>query len=189
MKFYDFSPTVVKTAWYGFKGFMKPVIITAKSIKELKNKTAEVKGFIVLKHPDEKVFRHAIEKSLVDAVLPNRLSGHDYFHHRWTLIDNVAAKIMSHNKVCLLFTFNELRSTNGQKRALVWGRMKQEIMICVKKKVPIIISSGAEKEADLACAQSLLAMGELLGLKPDESKKALNYAQEKIISRDKVSLN
>lgn len=182
MKYYD-TALVSVPGWYGYAGNLEPVVITAKNYSELRKKSKK-EGFIVLKYPSKKVFRKAVEKSLVDAVLPDRSKSHDYFHHKKTLLNNVTAKLMNKNKVSLLFTFRELRNNNGEERALIWGRMKQEAWICLKKKVPIIISSGAEKEEELVSATSLLAMGELLGLKPKEAKLALNQVQRKIMERN-----
>ncbi|MBD3312523.1 hypothetical protein GF352_03665 [archaeon] len=181
MKYYD-TALVSVPKWYGYTGNLEPVVITANNYSALRKKSKN-KGFIVLKHPSKKVFRKAVEKSLVDAVLPDRLRGHDYFHHKKTLLNNVTAKLMSKNKVSLLFTFRELRNHNSEERALIWGRMRQEAWICLKKKVPIIISSWAEKKEELVGATSLLAMGELLGLKPEEAKQSLNHVQRKILER------
>lgn len=181
MAYYDVA--LIKTPeWYGYTDTLEPVIIKASNYQELRKKS-KVKGLTVLKTPGKKLFRRAVEKSLVDAVLPNRMISHDYFHHRRTLLSNVTAKLMNKNKVSLLFTFKELRNSKGERRALIWGRMKQEIRICVKKAVPIIIASGAEKEDELVGVSSLIAMGELLGLRPEQAKKALSHVQEKIIKR------
>jgi len=164
MKYYDIAVCTVPE-WYGLKG-LRPE-----------------HDLVVLKHPDRDAFRRAVEKSLVDAVLPDRLRGHDYFHHKRTLLNNVTAKLMNKNKVSLLFTFKELRDAKGVKRALVWGRMKYEMKLCIKKSVPVIIASGAGSKDDLVEKHTLLAFGELLGLRPEQAKKALNYAQERILER------
>lgn len=179
MKYYDIS--LVENKWYGFDEVIKPVIIEAKTINELINKTRNTKGLIVLKHPNEDVFRHALDKALVDAILPLRKGSHDYFHHRRTLLDLVTAKIMAKNKISMIFSFKELRDNKEIEQALVWGRLKQDAMICKKKKVPVIVASMAEKEEDLVCVHSLIGFSELLNLGP----KALNYVQEKILEREK----
>jgi RNase P/RNase MRP subunit p30 len=182
MKYYDCSLVNIPD-WYGFSRVIKPQIIIAKNKNDLIKKS-KVKGFLVLKHPSKDVFRKAVDKSLVDAILPDRLSSHDYMHHRRTLLSNVTAKIMSKNKISLLFTMKELINTKGEERALVWGRMKQELWICIKKRVPVIICSGAEKASELVSVHSLLAMGELLGLNPKKAKESLSFVQEKIIARN-----
>jgi len=186
MKYYDISSVEVPE-WYGFNNYLKPIIIEAKTTNELRKKTQ--KGFAILKHPSQEVYRKAVEKSLVDVILPDRLKGHDYLHHKRTLLNNVTAKLMNKNKVSYLFTFKELLNTKGGKRALVWGRMKYELWLCVKKKVPIMIASGAENKNELVDVRSLLAMGELLGLKPDQAKSSLNYVQEKILRRGNVTFS
>jgi len=181
MKYYDVSIVEVP-AWFGFNGNLKPVIIKAKTQNELRKKS-RVKGLSVLKNPDSQVFRKAVDKALVDAILPDRLHGHDYLHHHRTILSNVTLKIMNKFNISLMFTFKELREAIGLDRAKVWGRMKYELWLCNKKKVPVIICSGAESPKDLVPARSLLALGELLGLRPEQAKKALNYVHEKILNR------
>ncbi len=178
--YYDIASCKVPE-WFGLKG-IRPLEITAKDSRELKAKS-RARGMIVLVRPSKEVFRTAVEKALVDAVLPDRTRGRDYFHHPRTLLNNVTAKLMSRNKVSLLFTFRELRDSKGIERALIWRRMKYETGICIKKDVPIMIASGAREEKDLVGRHSLLAFGELLGLSPDKAKSALYYAQEKILKR------
>ncbi len=168
--------------WFGLKR-LKPVIIEAGSVSDLKKKS-DSRGFIVLKHPKPLIFRKAVEKSLVDAVLPDRLKGHDYLHHKHTLLSNVTAKLMSKFKVSMLFTFRELLKSNHFERAIIWGRMKYEMSICLKKSVPIIIASGATKPEELVNYSTLLAFGELLGLEPIEAKKSLRFVHEKVLNRE-----
>lgn len=180
LKYYDLASIEVPD-WYGLQA-IKPVIITARNQSELR-KQSKQKGLIVLKHPSQSVFRYALDKSLIDAVLPDRLSGHDFLHHKRTLLNNVTLKLMNNYNISLLFSFKELKKVNGLKRSLIWGRMKYEMSLCLKKKVPVILSSMAEEKSELVGLHSLLAMGQLLGLSPKKSKKALSHAQSRILSR------
>jgi len=183
MDYYDIASINVPS-WFGFKKTIKPVIIQPRSQQELFDKT-KTKGLIVLKNPSSEIFRKAIDKSLVDVVLPDRLRGHDYLHNRKTILSNVTAKIMKKYNISLMFTFKELKNSGGLDRALVWGRMKYDLWICQKKGLPIIIASGAENKKELVSARTLLALGELLGLRPEKAKQTLSYVQEKILERTK----
>lgn len=178
MKCYDLT-TIDIPAWYELEA-IKPIIISPKTIKELREQSQK-KGLIILKNPTDEVLRHALEKSLVDAILPDRHHSHDYFHHRRTILDLVNIRLMKKHNISLLFTMKELRESHGTKRALIWGRMLFEASICAHKSVPVIVSSGAEKEEDLVHCSSLIGLAEVLGL----NKKALNYAQERVLERIK----
>ncbi len=177
-----FDLTTLNTEWYGLKS-LEPVIIKAKTISELRSKS-RIKGLTILLHPDKKIFRYAVEKSLVDAVLPNRITGNDKIHHPRTLLNNVVLKLMSKNKVSLLFTTSELLRVNGVKRAIVWGRMKYEMKLCLKKSVPVIIATLADRESELMHKHSLLAFGQLLGLSPLQAKNGLMLVHKKVLERD-----
>ena len=160
--------------WYGLKS-IKPVV----GGKEIFNK----KGLTILKHPDKGLFRRAIEKALVDVVWPDR-KGKDKLHHPYTLLNNVNAKLMAKYNVCLLFPFRDILKSSGIERAKIWNRMKYEMGICIKKGVPVIIASMAENEKELVGLHTLRAFGELLGLPPQDAKKALYYPQKKILERE-----
>ncbi len=177
-----FDLTSLNTAWYGLKN-LEPIIINAKTISELRSKS-RTKGLTILLHPDKKLFRYAVEKSLVDAVLPNRIIGNDKIHHPKTLLNNVILKLMNKNRVSLLFTTRELLMVNGVKKAVVWGRMKYEMRLCLKKSVPVIIATLAEKETELMHKHSLLAFGQLLGLSPRMAKDSLMLVHKKVLERD-----
>ncbi|HLE06299.1 MAG TPA: hypothetical protein VI790_03025 [Candidatus Nanoarchaeia archaeon] len=176
MKCYDLT-TIDIPNWYELE-CIKPTVINPKTIKELREQSQK-KGLIILKDPSDEVLRHALEKSLVDAVLPDRYHSHDYFHHRRTILDLVNIRLMKKHNISLLFTMRELRESHGIKRALIWGRMLFEAGICAHKSVPVMVSSGAEKEEDLVHKESLIGMAETLGL----NKKVLSYVQEKVLER------
>lgn len=176
MKYYDLSLIDLKE-WFELDN-IKPVVISPRNIKELREQSQK-KGLIILKNPTDEVLRHALEKSLVDAVLPDRYHSHDYFHHKRTILELVNIRLMKKHNISLVFTMKELRESSGIKRGLIWGRMAFEASICAHKSVPVIVSSGAEKEEDLVHCSTLIGFAEMLGL----NKKALNHVQEKILER------
>ncbi len=175
--YYDLN--FCESSWFGLKS-IKPIVGGKEVFKK--------KGFTILKYPSKELFRKAIEKALVDAIWPDRLSGKDKLTHPYTLLNNVNAKLMAKYHVSLLFPFVDILKTSGVERAKVWNRMKYEMKICIKKKVPVIIASMAEKEDELVGLHTLRAFGELLGLPPNEAKKALYYVHEKIIERENGTL-
>lgn len=180
MKYYDVADA--SNEWFDFNETIKPVRVSVKSIPELKKETRQ-EGLILLEHPNPKIFRYAVEKSLVDLVLPDRSGGRDYAHHKRTLLNNVNLKLMSKNHVSYAFTSKELRDHHGLERAITWGRMKYEAGLCVKKKVPIILCTNAQERSDLVSRHSLIGLSETLGLRPEQAKQSLNHAQERILNR------
>ncbi len=168
------------------KEFLLGVKIKAKDVKELLRYAKEFKDadYLTIDNPKRDVFRKALDLSLVDSVSGLELiKGFDRLHYRKTLLNQVTAKLMSKHRISMVLEFNNLRRAKGLWRAVIWGRMLQNTWICVKKKVPIIIASGAQNEDEMIHSEVLLAFGQLLKMNKGQAKQALTYAQEKIINR------
>jgi len=140
--------------------------------------------YITINNPGEKVFRKILDNSLADSVSGLELiKGFDRLHYRKTLLNQVTAKLMNKHRISMVLEFNNLKKAGGLWRAVIWGRMLQNTWICIKKKVPIIIASGARKENELIHSEVLLAFGQLLRMNKGQAKKTLIYVQEKIKNR------
>lgn len=166
--------------------FLLGVEIEAETIRELQKKALEFKNaeFTVLDNPNPEVFRAAVEKGLIDGIANiEKQKGHESMHHRRSMLDSQAGMFAAARKVSIVFNFESLLNSKGSERALYLGRMKQNMFLCVKKKVPFMIASGATSKAELRNTKVLRALGEILGLGPDQAKNALKYVQERIRER------
>jgi RNase P/RNase MRP subunit p30 len=138
-------------------------IISAKSVRELNSKIKNVKEKIFLKSTNYKLNRYAVEKRKVDGLIgvetDKRL---DKTHYRRSGLDSIICKFMAENGVDYVIDFRLF--AKSKEKAIIFGRMKQNVRLCLKYKTPIkIISGNRDKEV-------LIAFGEVLGMNKKEAK-------------------
>ena len=63
-------------------------------------------------------------------------------HHRSSGLNQVLCKLATRKKVRIGFSFSTILNSTGQKRAILLGRMMQNIRFCTKYKTPMKIASG-----------------------------------------------
>jgi len=168
--------------------YLLGVELKPKSIKDLINQSRQFKDtdYLTINNPSRKIFRAAVEKGLVDSISGIELIKEpDRIHQRATLLDKANAKFMANNKVSMVIEFANLKRSYGMRRAMLWGRMKYNAWICIKKKVPIIIASGASNPNELIDSEILKSFAQLLGMNAGQAKQSLSYVQEKILLREK----
>jgi|TARA_Y100000310_G_scaffold226034_1_gene228114 hypothetical protein len=87
---------------------------------------------------------------------------HDFIHHRAGL-NQVLAKIACKNKIKVCISFSDVLNSEGVVRANILGRMLQNIRICRKYKVDMLVGSFASEPFDMRSAHDLKAFGKILG--------------------------
>jgi RNase P/RNase MRP subunit p30 len=124
--------------------------ILAKSNEILKAKN---KADIVLYECGEDA-RHVIEKFKPDIVFNlENSSRKDFIHHRNSGMNHIIAKLMCEKKVKLGVSFANLLKSS--KRDVLIGRIKQNIKLCKKYKVDVIVSSFAKDVYGLRCEKEI----------------------------------
>lgn len=119
--------------------------------------------------------RHAIEKS--DIRIFYNLEVHhdrDGLHQRKSGFNHVLAAIAHEKEKLVAFNFNTILTTNTAQRGVLLGRMRQNVALCRKYKVTMLLMSGATNLYEMRAAHDLLAFGELIGMAPGEAKLAMN---------------
>lgn len=126
-----------------------------------------------VKNEDE--IRKGVEKkSKVDIIVGVELiSKKDSFHQRNSGLNQVICKLAKENNVAIGFSFSTV--LNSKKRALILGRMMQNVKLCRKYKVKIVCGSFAKNRKEMRDAKDLLSFCRVIGMDPGEAKKALNY--------------
>jgi len=113
-------------------------------------------------------------KNKVDIIIGVELvSKKDSFHQRNSGLNQIICKLAKENKVAIGFSFSNV--LNSKKRALILGRMMQNVKLCRKYKVKIICGSFAKNKKEMRDAKDLLSFCRVIGMDPGEAKKALNY--------------
>lgn len=117
--------------------------------------------------------RHYLENRQYDGVYDLEVhSGREFMHHRNSGLNQVLCKIARDKKKIVIFDIGSLLSSSGQKRALILGRMRQNVRLCRKYKVTMALASFAKDEFGLRRTQEMVSIGQLLGMSAAEAKTA-----------------
>ena len=122
----------------------------------------------------EKVVREASKSWEVDILsrvecYPKR----DFMKQRNSGIDAIIAKLLAEKKIGLEFNFSNILNTSGKKRALLLGRMKQNVRLARKYKMLSIITSGASNRWEIRNPHDLVSFGRVLRMTDQEAKEAV----------------
>jgi len=118
--------------------------------------------------------RLMIEQKLIDILVnPEKGIERDFLHSRNSGLNQVLCRLAKQNKSVIGFSFSAFLNCEGEVRAMLLGRMMQNVRLCRKYKVKIILGSFAKNEFELRNRDALLHFGIFLGMKPEEAKRAL----------------
>jgi hypothetical protein len=88
----------------------------------------------------------------------------DSTHFRHAGLNQVLLKLMKQKKVAYGLSFAQLLHVSQEERAKIIGRMLQNIRLCRKYKVPVVVASFARKPSEMRDHKDLLAFARTLGL-------------------------
>tara|TARA_Y100000310_G_scaffold345757_1_gene469339 strand:+ start:865 stop:1389 length:525 start_codon:yes stop_codon:yes gene_type:complete len=108
----------------------------------------------------------------------------DKVHYRVSGLNQVLAKLAKKNDVAVGFGFSFVLNSKGKERARVIGKMKQNVRICRKTGVKMVVCSYANNIKEMRGAKDLIAFARVIGMNGGEAKKALSWSR----SRRKASL-
>lgn len=138
-----------------------------------------LKDFKIEVGGDDKKNRKIVENKNVDIFLsPEKTRDKDFMHSRDSGLNQVLCKLANKNNIAIGFNFNDLLKSKN--RASVLGKMIQNVGLCRKYKVKMIIISGAMNKCELRAAKDLVSFGRIIGMTPGEAKKALNFERKKV---------
>jgi ribonuclease P/MRP protein subunit RPP1 len=123
--------------------------------------------------------REILSKKNVDILLsPEKNRREDFLHHRNSGLNHILCKIAYRNKIIIGFSFNEILKSNEVKRAKILGRMKQNIKLCRKYKVNMIVGSFANNKYEMRSLNDLKSFARVIGMNSLEVKKAFSLIQD-----------
>lgn len=141
------------------------VLIRAEKALDLRRADKFSKAIIVVATSNEDVIRAACSKKNITYITNLTTStGRDHTHYRRGNVNQVIAKLCKQNKIGYLVDFNHILELEGRERELIIGRIKQNIKIFKKYKVPCKVASFAKNEYELRNMKDLEALGRVLGL-------------------------
>ena len=124
--------------------------------------------------------RFVLEKTKADIIFNLESHGRDSMHYRSSGLNQVLCRFAKANDICIGFSFSSLLKADSFQKAVLIGRIKQNVKLCRKYKAKTIIASFAEKPFQLRNPSDLISFGITLGMHPSEAKKSLLNALEKI---------
>lgn len=96
----------------------------------------------------------------------------DYIHHRASGLNQVLCKIAREKDVAVGFSVSLI--LNSKRKSVLLGRIKQNVRLCRKYKVKMVIASFSSDPYEMRAVHDLISLFCLLGMHPSEAKKALN---------------
>ncbi len=113
--------------------------------------------------------RKLIEENKIKILLnPHLINIKDNLHYRSSGLDQVLCKIMNKNEISLGITLNALNNY------IEIGRVMQNIRLCRKYKVKILVFSFAENKYDIKSRIDIESLLKTLGMDGKQIKEAFN---------------
>lgn len=103
------------------------------------------------------------------------LEHHDSFHYRRSGLNHILCDIMARKNIALVFCLRTLLEYSGRDRAILFGRVTQNIRLCRKYKVPMRCGSFAEIPEQLRSLHDMEALLRVLGMRDVESRELFNW--------------
>ena len=125
----------------------------------------------------DKDTRKLIENKKIDILL-NSEKGFkgDSLHYRNSGLDQIVCKLAAKNKIAIGFSFSEFLSSNNRSELI--GRIRQNVKLCRKYKVKMVVASFAKNKYEMRDAKDLLAFCRFIGMTGKEANDALNFKKK-----------
>lgn len=95
----------------------------------------------------------------------------DSMHYRSSGLNHVLCALLRKNKISVGFSFQML--LNSKRRAQLLGRITQNIKLCRKYGVRMVLASFAQEPYDMRSPHDLVALGLTMGMHPKEARAAV----------------
>ena len=168
----------------GFKPIVldKKLIIRTDKKDELMRKVSSYSAknlpVIVLGSTDE-INRAVLEDKRVDMLInPEELRKKDFSKWRNSGLSHVLCKFAAQNDIKIGIRFSSLCNLNKDEKSLRMGKIMQNIRLCRKYDVKLVLASFADSESELLSPYELKSFGISLGMTPEQANKSLETAAE-----------
>ena len=142
------------------------------------HKILHAKIFTIIEGSSEEKNRKAVENKQVDILLaPERAGKKDKFTQRDSGLNHVLCALAKKNDVAIGFSFSDV--LNSPHRATVLGRMMQNVRLCRKYKVKMVVASFAHNPWEMRPAHDMVAFAQVLSMTPKEAQQALNFQKKR----------
>ena len=120
------------------------------------------------------VNRNAVENPKVDILLDCHKSNKKIkLNTIESGFNQVLAKLAFKNKVALGFSFNSLFNSDD------YPKLRQNIKLCRKYKVPIVCLSLANNKYEMRAVNDMMSLLKIIGMTPGEARFAFTYLEKR----------
>jgi len=150
------------------------VEITANQGGEVRKKVRNFRSqadLIFVKSDDNRAIRAAISMPDVDVI------SHAF-------VDQISARDAGANNVALEVNLSDLLNTYGMKRASLISKIKFNLTLARKYKVPLVFTTGASELYGMRTPRQLQAVAESIDFTAEEAKAALSTTPAAIVKKN-----
>ena len=138
------------------------------------NKAMQKSRLLAVKSSDKDMF--FIESKKINVIYGfEEISSRDYLHQRASGLNHIICELAEKNDVAVGFSYSSLFNKNNEVTALSIGRMMQNIKLCGKYKVKIVIGCFSSNPFDLRAPHDVMSLFEMMGMRQEEIKESLTY--------------
>lgn len=136
-------------------------------------KARKLAKFVIVDSSDAD--RNVIEKQQFDIITNlEGIARSDSTHFRRSGLNQVLCTLLNKRKKTVAFNLNALLRANKGLRVIILGRFAQNVMLCRKYKVKILLASFARTLYEMRAAHDMVAFGITIGMHPSDAKLSLN---------------
>lgn len=163
--------------------------IKAKNPKELRKKIqASKEDIVVVLGGNDAINKAALSNKKTNILLdPDLTRGKDFMHHKNSGLTVENINLAKKNNIFIGFSFQRLLNCQDLHKTL--SRMSQNVKICRKYKVNIILANFAYLEKERKNSHVLRSLGHIINMSTDEIKDSLNNLKKLEIRKKKQVSN
>ncbi len=152
------------------------VLIKTEDVNELIKSAAKAgkeKKIVFVQGSNDEINRTAVENKNVRVLLsPEHSRGKDFMHYRNSGLNQVLCGLAAKNNIAIGVNLSEFSCMkDNREKALVLGRIMQNIRLCNKFKVKMFIASFAKKPDEMVSADGLKSFALSIGMSTSQTKK------------------
>ncbi len=131
--------------------------------------------------------REVLDLKNIDILLnPEKGVKEDFLNARNSGLNQVLLGLAKKNNIAIGINFNEILKSRSVERAKLLGRISQNIALCRKYKVKMVLGSFASNEFEMRAPKDFISFLITLGMHPKEAKEALTYSDEFLKNKDGI---
>jgi RNase P/RNase MRP subunit p30 len=145
-------------------------------MRRLIDKASAFYKIIFVLGTNDLINRAALEHKKASALVsPEFNRVYDYVHYRNSGLNQVLCKIARDNNKMIMINFGEILSKEKQERAVLLGRIIQNIELCRKYKVKLRIANFSSDSGMIRSVSELGAFCRAIGMTPGNAASVLSF--------------